>query len=281
MSWFFSTVKELFSTDKKELVLKEDIKKILYQADISTALVDKLLHTIKRTDGFEETKKNIEKELLDYLMPFEAELKLDEDLNVVMLVGVNGVGKTTTAAKLAKLIQDKYKKKVMLAGADTFRAAGVDQLEQWSKKIGCDFFSKGSGSDPGAVAYESVTLAKKNKVDVLLIDTGGRLHTQVGLMSEISKTQKAISKSLGKEPKHVLLIVDSTQGQNIKNQVDVFSNSLNLSGLILTKFDGTAKGGALLGAIESVKKPVFFISNGEKLENISEFKSSDMVHKIL
>ena len=281
MSRFFSTIKSIFSGDKKEPEFKEDIKKILYDADLSSTLVETLLLSIKKTDGFEQTKTIIEQKLLEYLTPLEAPFELKNDLDVVMMVGVNGVGKTTASAKLANLIKNKYNKKTMLVGADTFRAAGVDQLQHWSKKIGCEFFSKGSGADPGSVAYESVSAARQSQVNTIIIDTGGRLHTQVGLMSEITKTQKAISKSLGKDPHHVILVIDSTQGQNIKNQVEVFAKSLSISGVILTKFDGTAKGGALFGAIELLKKPIFFVCDGEKLENISEFKAISFVHKIL
>ena len=281
MSWFFSTIKNIFSGDKKESEFKKDIEKVLYEADISSALVQKLLSSIKKADGFDQTRTIIEQKLLEYLLPFESSFEIKNELCVILLVGVNGVGKTTAAAKLANLLKNKHNKKVMLVGADTFRAAGVDQLEHWSKKIGCEFFSKGSGADPGAVAYESVKKAKQNGVDVLIIDTGGRLHTQVGLMSEITKTQKAVSKAFGKDPDQVLLVIDSTQGQNIKNQVEAFAQSLFIGGVVLTKFDGTAKGGALFGAIELVKKPIFYICNGEKLENISEFKASDFVHKIL
>lgn len=281
MGWFFSKIKDLFSSSKGDPAFKSELEKILYEADLSSVLVDKLSSEVKDLSDINDVRSHIESRLIEHLRPYQAGLELMNGLNVFLLTGVNGVGKTSATAKMAAMIKDKYKKKVMLAGADTFRAAGVDQLEHWAKIINCEFFSKGPGADPGAVAYESVEAAKQKGMDVLIIDTGGRLHTQVGLMSEISKTQKAVSKALGRNPDHVVLVIDSTQGQNIKNQADLFAKSLDISALILTKFDGTAKGGALFGAIELLKKPILYVCNGEKLENISEFNAADFVHKIL
>jgi len=281
LGWFFSKIKDLFTGVKDNPEFKLEFEKILYDADLSSVLVEKLSSSINKTNDINEIKTVIEQRLTEHLEPYQCALEIEEGLNVVLLVGVNGVGKTTVAAKLANLMKNEYKKKVMLAGADTFRAAGVDQLEHWSQKIACDFFSKGPGADPGAVAYESVSMALQKGTDVLIIDTGGRLHTQIGLMSEISKTKKAVSKALGKDPQHVVLVIDSTQGQNIKNQAELFTKSLDINGIILTKFDGTSKGGALFGAIDLVKKPVFYVCTGEKLENISEFNAKNFVHKIL
>jgi len=281
LSWLLSKIKSIFSDDKVKHEFNNELERVLYEADLGSDVVKKVLSSVSKTKNAEDVKQLVENELMTELLSYKKGFILDDVLTVILVVGVNGVGKTTSTAKLANYIKNKYNKKVMLSGADTFRAAGVDQLEFWANKLGISFFSKGHGADPSAVAYESVLKAKSDAVDVLIIDTGGRLHTQDGLMSEVSKMQRAIKKSLGTDPKHVLMILDSTQGQNIKNQLELFNEALNISGLIITKFDATAKGGALFGALRLIRKPIFFVCNGEQLENISEFEPSSFVRKIL
>jgi len=276
-----SSLKSLFSSkNKNNAELKEDIKKILYEADLGSSVVEKLLSKIKGSENFEQARTEIENNLISFLKNYEGVLDLDQKPFVIMVVGVNGVGKTTASAKLAYLIKNSLNKKVLLVGADTFRAAAVEQLEHWAKKIGCDFFSKGTGADAGAVGYESVTKAAKENIDVVIIDTGGRLHTQKGLMSEAAKIQKAIAKSLPGAPHHILLVVDATQGQNIQAQSDVFGDFMDISGVVLTKFDGTAKGGALIKALEKLNKPVFYVGVGEGAQDIRAFRAQALSDKI-
>lgn len=257
-----------------------EIEKILYDADLSETLVSELMYDIRSADNIEKAISSLNEDLIKVLKPYEKTIEMNNKPSVLMLVGVNGTGKTTASAKLAKKLKDEGKR-VMLVAADTFRAAAVEQLEHWSKKINCDFFSKPNGADPGSVAYEGVIKAKNSDIDVLIIDTGGRIHTQSGLMAEIQKVYKAIAKALQRDPDHVLLVVDSTQGQNIKNQMEMFNNFISISGLILTKLDGTAKGGAIVSALKSLGASVFFVSKGESLTSIETFNAQDFVNKLL
>ena len=276
-----SSLKSIFSSKKGSTSeLKENIRKVLYEADLGSSVVEKLLSKIKNPEDLEQTKNEIEASLIFFLKNYEGVLNVDKKPFVLMIVGVNGVGKTTASAKLAYLIKNGLNKKVLLVGADTFRAAAVEQLEHWAKKIGCDFFSKGTRSDAGAVGYEGVTKAIKENIDVVIIDTGGRLHTQKGLMSEVAKIQKAVTKALPGSPHHILLVVDATQGQNIQSQSEVFSAFMDISGVILTKFDGTAKGGALIKALEKLNKPVFYVGLGERPHDIAVFQAKALSDKL-
>jgi len=278
---FLSYIKGLFSSGKTDQELQESLRKVLYEADLGPVLVESLLPKLKNINTYEDASAVIQNELTKTLKPYEAEMSISKKPYVIMMIGVNGVGKTTAAAKLAHWFKETQNKKVMLAAGDTFRAAAVEQLGHWAKKVGCEFFSKENGADPGAVGYESVSKAIKGGIDVLIIDTGGRLHTQSGLMAEISKIHKAVSKALSGEPDQVLLVVDATQGQNIQNQTEIFNKFIEITGVILTKFDGTAKGGAIIKAIEKIKRPIFFLGTGEKLQNLTRFDSQAFISKLL
>lgn len=198
---------------------------------------------------------------------------------VVLVVGVNGVGKTTTIGKLAtKLKADG--KKVMLAAGDTFRAAAVEQLEVWGKRVDAEVVRGKEGADPGSVAFEATTKAKESGVDVLLIDTAGRLHTKAPLMDEIKKIRKTIDKALGGAPHETLLVLDATVGQNALAQAAMFKDALDLTGLVLTKLDGTAKGGIVLGICDELKVPVRYIGLGERAEDLREFDAEAFVEAL-
>ncbi|RMD72909.1 MAG: signal recognition particle-docking protein FtsY [Bacteroidetes bacterium] len=189
---------------------------------------------------------------------------------VILVVGVNGVGKTTTIGKLAAQFQ-KQGKKVVLGAADTFRAAAVDQLKIWSERVGCDFYSKGMGADPAAVAYETVQYALNNDMDVAIIDTAGRLHTKVNLMRELSKIRRSIAKKLEGAPHEVLLVLDATTGQNAIEQARQFSEATEVTALAITKLDGTAKGGVAIGISDQFKIPIKYIGVGEGIEQLQPF----------
>jgi fused signal recognition particle receptor len=198
---------------------------------------------------------------------------------VVLMVGVNGVGKTTTIGKLAtKWTADG--KKVMLAAGDTFRAAAVAQLEVWGKRVGADVVKGKEGADPGSVAFEATKKAVDGQADVLFVDTAGRLHTKVNLMDEIKKVKKTIGKAFEGAPHETLLVIDATTGQNALTQAAMFKEALELSGLILTKLDGTAKGGVVLGVCDELKVPVKYIGLGERAEDLREFAVADFVEAL-
>ncbi|MFH1222895.1 MAG: signal recognition particle-docking protein FtsY [Pseudomonadota bacterium] len=277
-----SSLKKIFSSSDKKgtLHLKEELRKILYEADLGSVVTEKLLNGIKNFENLELVRSDIENTLTSFLEKYQGKLVIDKKPFISMVAGVNGVGKTTACAKLAHFIKVNFDKTVLLAGADTFRAAAVEQLEHWAKKTGCHFFSKGKDSDPGAVAYESVTKAIKENIDVVIIDTGGRLHTQKGLMSEISKVQKAVSKALSGAPHYTFLTVDSTQGQNMATQCEIFKDFIDISGVILTKFDGSAKAGALINSLQKLEKPVFFVGIGEREQDLVPFTAKSLPSKI-
>ncbi len=198
---------------------------------------------------------------------------------VILVVGVNGVGKTTTIGKLAWQYQQRGKK-VVMGAADTFRAAAVDQLEIWSKRVGCDFYSKGMNTDPAAVAYETVQHAINNDLDVAIIDTAGRLHTKINLMKELGKIKRSVSKSLEGAPHEVLLVLDATTGQNAIEQARHFTEATEVTALALTKLDGTAKGGVAIGISDQFKVPIKYIGVGEAIDKLQIFNKRAFVDSL-
>jgi fused signal recognition particle receptor len=198
---------------------------------------------------------------------------------VVLMVGVNGVGKTTSIGKLGTRYTNDGKK-VLLAAGDTFRAAAVQQLEVWGKRIGVDVVKGKEGADPGAVAFEATTKAKEVGADLLFVDTAGRLHTKAPLMDEIKKVRKTIAKAMEGAPQETLLVLDATTGQNALQQAALFKEAVDLTGIILTKLDGTAKGGIVLGICDELKVPVRYIGLGERAEDLREFKAEEFVEAL-
>ncbi len=195
---------------------------------------------------------------------------------VIMVVGVNGVGKTTTIGKLAYQYR-KQGKKVVLGAGDTFRAAAVDQLKIWSERVNCDFYSKGMNTDPAAVAYEATKYGIDNGADVVIIDTAGRLHNKIGLMNELSKIKRSIDKILPNAPHEVLLVLDASTGQNAIEQAKQFTAATEVSAIALTKLDGTAKGGVVIGIADQFKIPVKYIGVGEGMEQLQIFNKRAFV----
>ena len=198
---------------------------------------------------------------------------------VIMAVGVNGVGKTTTIAKLANHFQ-RQGKTVLLGAGDTFRAGAIEQLELWAGRLGCGIIKQQAGSDPAAVAFDAVSAAESRGVDVLILDTAGRLHTQGGLMDELAKVHKVVGKRLEGVPHEVLLVLDATLGQNSTNQARTFHKMLGVTGLVLAKFDGTSKAGCAVAIAEELKLPIKLVGTGEKLENLEPFDVDSYVDKI-
>jgi fused signal recognition particle receptor len=198
---------------------------------------------------------------------------------VVLLVGVNGVGKTTTIGKLATRYHAAGKR-VLLAAGDTFRAAAVQQLEIWGKRVGVDVIKGKEGADPGAVAFDATTKARESGADLLLVDTAGRLHTKLPLMDEIKKVRKTIAKAMEGAPHETLLVLDATTGQNALAQAAMFKEAIDLTGIVLTKLDGTAKGGIVLGICDELKVPVRYIGLGERADDLREFRADDFVEAL-
>lgn len=199
--------------------------------------------------------------------------------SVVLMVGVNGVGKTTSIGKLATRVAGEGKK-VMLAAGDTFRAAAVQQLEVWGKRVGADVVRGKDGADPGSVAFEATTKAKEAGVDILFVDTAGRLHTKTPLMDEIKKVRRTIDKAMPGAPHETLLVLDATTGQNALNQAALFKEAVDLTGIVLTKLDGTAKGGIVLAICDELGVPVKYVGLGERAEDLREFHPAEFVEAL-
>ena len=207
-------------------------------------------------------------------------LELKTKPAVILVVGVNGVGKTTSIGKIANNLR-KQGKKVVVAAADTFRAAAVEQLEIWAKRADVDIVKKNEGSDPASVVYDAIKITKEKNADVLICDTAGRLHTKKYLMDELLKIGKVIEKELPDAEKETLMVIDSTTGQNAIIQVKAFKEVVPITGLILTKLDGTAKGGVVIGIVNENSIPVKFVGVGEKIDDMEVFNSKDFVDAII
>ncbi|MEI2693498.1 MAG: signal recognition particle-docking protein FtsY [Saprospiraceae bacterium] len=266
----------------------DELEQILISSDVG---LDTTIKIIERIQKRVKTDKYVGVDQLNELLKDEIGILLTEnktsDLDdfqsgpehpyIILVVGVNGVGKTTTIGKLAYQFK-KQGKSVMIAAGDTFRAAAENQLNIWADRVGCSFFSKGMGADPSAVAYEATQKALIDKTDVVIIDTAGRLHTKINLMHELSKITRSISKSLPGAPHEVLLVLDATTGQNAIEQCRHFTNTAQVSGLVLTKLDGTAKGGVALGITDQFKIPIKYIGVGEQIDQLQVFNIKAFVN---
>jgi len=267
----------------------EELEEILIMADVGVNTVMELVEDLK----FEVKRKNIQdpkgvQEVIseklvelykgDNLTDDSFELNLNPDgLTVVLFVGVNGVGKTTSIGKIAHKLKTEGKK-VLLAAGDTFRAGAIEQLEVWGDRVGVETIKQGEGSDPAAVMYDAVQAAKARKVDVLLCDTAGRLQNKVNLMKELEKVRNVIAREVPGAPHEVLLVIDATTGQNGLVQAKTFSEATNVSGIVLTKLDGTAKGGIVLAIRNELKVPVKFVGLGEQMDDLQPFQAEQFVY---
>ena len=207
-------------------------------------------------------------------------LHLNTKPSVILVVGVNGVGKTTSIGKIANRLA-KDGKKVVVAAADTFRAAAVEQLEIWANRSGADIVKREEGVDPASVVYDAMKITKEKQADVLIVDTAGRLHNKKYLMDELNKIQKVINKEMPEADKEVLLVIDGATGQNAISQVKAFKQETNLTGLVITKLDGTAKGGVAIGIVAENNIPIKFIGIGEQIDDMEVFNSEDFVKAII
>ncbi len=277
---FLDKIKNFFLRENNINDNLEKIEEILLEADISVQLVEEILNRLKNKNitKFEDFITELKEEILTILTIDNSIIYNDNEINVLLMFGVNGAGKTTTCAKLARIFLNKNKK-VLLVGADTFRAAAIEQLEKFANNIKADFISGKNGSDPASVVFDSITKARKSKVNFLIIDTAGRLHNKYNLMQELLKIQKVILKELERKNLFSFVVLDANTGKNMINQVKEFNEKLGLTGIILTKFDSASKAGSLLSILNELKTPVKYITYGEKIEDISEFSPQIFIDK--
>ena len=273
----FRKVDEDFLEELEEALIMSDIG-----IETSTKIISNLRDKIKKEkiEDEEQVKEALREEIENILEISDNSLKLETKPSVILVIGVNGVGKTTSIGKMAaRLARDG--KKVVVAAADTFRAAAVEQLEIWAKRAGAEIVKREEGIDPASVVYDAITKTREIGADILICDTAGRLHNIKYLMDELNKIQKVINKEMPEASKEVLLVIDAGTGQNAISQVKAFKEQADITGIVLTKLDGTAKGGAVIGIVEENKIPVKFIGVGEQIDDMEIFNSKDFVKAII
>lgn len=290
-SFFGKLGKALAGRSSIDAGFLDELEEILISSDVGTETTIRIIDRIEKRVKKDKYLNSNELHLLlrDEISLLLKENKISEEIRfdlknqkkpyVLMVVGVNGVGKTTTIGKLAHQFR-KHGNKVLLAAGDTFRAGAVNQLEIWSQRTGCDFISKGMNADPSAVAFDAVEKAKNENYDIVIIDTAGRLHNKVNLMNELSKIKRVMSKVIDYAPNDVMLVLDASTGQNAFEQARQFTAATEVSSLALTKLDGTAKGGVVLGVSDQFKIPVRFIGVGEGIEDIRIFNPEEFVKSL-
>ena len=275
----------LVSFGKIDEELFEELEEALIASDVGVDTTLKIIVKIKKKvkerkiTNPKDVKTLLKDELIDILVVGDSKLQLNTTPSVIIVVGVNGVGKTTSIGKIASNLKESGKK-VMLAAGDTFRAAAIEQLEVWSKRSGTELIKHTEGSDPAAVVYDAIQAAKARKVDVLICDTAGRLHTKKNLMEELKKINRIIDKELPTANRETLLVLDATTGQNAVTQAKVFSEAVDISGIVLTKLDGTAKGGIVVAIKAEQNIPVKLIGVGEQIEDLQEFNPREFVEAL-
>ena len=278
----FGRLDQLFhGFSKVDEDMLEELEEVLITADVGVGPTEKIIDGLRgkiRAEKITEPEK-VKTALEEILVSMIGEgepLVLETKPSVILVIGVNGVGKTTSIAKIANLLKSEGKS-VILAAADTFRAAAVDQLKIWADRVGVDIISHGEGSDPAAVVFDAVNAAKSRHSDVLIIDTAGRLHNKKNLMDELAKINRVVDRELPGCSRETLLVLDATTGQNAVSQAKEFRNSAPLTGLVLTKLDGTAKGGIVFSIREELGIPVKFICVGEQVDDLQYFKAGEFV----
>lgn len=284
---FDEKINNVFANFRKvDEELLEELEEALILSDVgpttATNIIDRLRLTIKRNkiEDAELVKEELKKEISVVLNSNDNELKLETKPSVILVVGVNGAGKTTSIGKMAANFK-KEGKKVLVAAADTFRAAAIEQLEVWVERAGVDMLKRPEGSDPASVVFDAARKAKTEDYDILIVDTAGRLHTKKNLMEELNKIQRIIDKELAEFSQEILIVLDGTTGQNALIQAKEFSEVTKITGIVLTKLDGTAKGGVVIGICDELKIPVKYIGVGEQIDDLQRFNSEEFVKALL
>lgn len=266
---------DVFSVSKIDDELFEELEEALVLADTGAAtaadICEELRKKVKKEGVSDpEQVRNMMAEVIAEMLRGGQELDLENKPAIILMIGVNGAGKTTTIGKLAKRFTDEGKR-VVLAAADTFRAAAIEQLEVWAERSGAELIKHSEGSDPAAVVYDAIAAGKARKADVIICDTAGRLQNKKGLMDELAKIGRIIEREAGNSSAETLLVLDATTGQNALNQAREFGNACGISGIVLTKLDGTARGGVVVGIRQELKIPIKFIGVGEQAEDLQPF----------
>ena len=284
---FDEKMNDIFSNFRKvDEDLLEELEEALIMSDVgantSATIINNLRERVKKENIKDEqgVREALRKEIQEIFDATDNTLKLETKPAVILVVGVNGVGKTTSIGKIANRLK-KDGKKVVVAAADTFRAAAVEQLEIWAQRAGAEIVKREEGVDPASVVYDAIKITKEKNADVLICDTAGRLHNKKYLMDELNKIQKVINKEMPEADKEVLLVIDGATGQNAISQVKAFKQETDLTGLVITKLDGTAKGGVAIGIVAENNIPIKFIGVGEQIDDMEIFNSKDFAKAII
>ncbi|MBR2944146.1 MAG: signal recognition particle-docking protein FtsY [Clostridia bacterium] len=278
---FVSLFKSMRRVDED---LLEELEEILVCADVGAATTDDILQELRiqiKDNKIKDTEdvKSALKAIMHDIVGEGQEINFGDGITVILVIGVNGVGKTTSIGKISASLKRQHKK-VVVAAADTFRAAAIDQLNVWTDRAGVELIKHTEGSDPAAVVFDAINAAKKRNADVLIIDTAGRLHNKKNLMNELAKIDRVITRELPDSKRETLLVLDSTTGQNAVNQAKEFKNAADITGIVLTKLDGTAKGGIVFSIKNELDIPVKFIGVGEGIDDMEKFNADDFINAL-
>ena len=280
-----SNILNSFQSKKVDSQTLEELESVLISADISLDVVEKLINSVRKVKASEQDITNVvletlAKEIEVILQPKEREifLEIDQNPKILIFIGVNGSGKTTTIGKIINFISNK---KILIGACDTFRAAAVEQLKEWSIKQSVDFYEGKINQDPASVAYNATLKAKNEGYDYVILDTAGRLSNNANLLNQLIKIKTVVEKNINKDNLKIILVLDGTNGSNMIKQVEIFSKSMDVTGLIITKIDGTAKGGALIAKEKKYDLPIYFVGMGEKKEDFLIFNAKNFAESII
>jgi len=281
---FKERFEEILRSSKSRDEILDELTESMILADVGVTSTEKIIHSIrqksKKNDSFQTIKKILEQEIIKILCQFPTDFNINDSRSVVMMVGVNGGGKTTSLAKLAYRFKNQGKS-IMMAAADTFRAAAQEQLALWGKKLNIPVVKGQYGADPASVIYDAIQSLKAHSLQLLLVDTAGRVHTNANLMNELEKIKRVISREIEGAPHETLLVLDASIGQNALIQAKEFLKFSDLTGIFLSKLDGTAKGGSVISIVDELKLPIKFIGIGEGEKDLLRFSSREFVRALL